>query len=140
MTEPPQDPLAGPPSGPRYGPPGEQAYEPPPGFGPPGEQAYEPPPGFGAPHQGPQTTSTKALVALVLAVIAWTPVVPFIGAVAALFLAPSARREIQASGGRLTGLGLCRAAEVIAWVHLAFLAFAALALAVVLLLFGASLF
>jgi len=46
--------------------------------------------------------------------------VPFIGAIAALFLARSARRDILASGGRLTGLSFCTWATVLSWVHLVF--------------------
>ena len=38
--------------------------------------------------------------------LAWTPTVPFIGAIAALVLARMSRRDIAASGGRLTGLSL----------------------------------
>jgi ribosomal protein L18E len=57
-------------------------------------------------------------VALVLAVISFTfcPVIP---AIVALFLASSATRKIQQSGGLLTGEGLAKAARIIAWVHLA---------------------
>jgi hypothetical protein len=72
-------------------------------------------------------------VAIVLAVLAWTPTVPFIGAIAALVLARMARRDIEASGGRLTGLPLCTWATVLSWVHLAVLAL----VAVVALLFFA---
>jgi hypothetical protein len=56
--------------------------------------------------------------------------VPFIGAIAALFLARSARRDILASGGRLTGLSLCTWATVLSWVHLAFVALIALVVVV----------
>jgi NADH:ubiquinone oxidoreductase subunit 6 (subunit J) len=58
------------------------------------------------------------VIALILALAAYTPVVPFVGAVVALFLAASARRDIQASGGRQSGLGLCTAATVLSIVHL----------------------
>lgn len=75
--------------------------------------------GYGAP--APKT-DTKAIVALVLAVLAWTPTVPFIGAIAALFVARSSRRDIDASGGALTGRSLCTWAVVLSWVHLAFIA------------------
>jgi len=85
--------------------------------------------GYGAP--APET-ETKAVVAVVLAVLAWTPTVPFIGAIAALFVARAARRDIEAGGGALTGLSMCTWAVVLSWVHLAFLA---LLLPVLFLLF-----
>ena len=85
--------------------------------------------GYGAP--APET-ETKAVVAVVLAVLAWTPTVPFIGAIAALFVARAASRDIEASGGALTGLSMCTWAVVLSWVHLAFLA---LLLPVLFLLF-----
>ncbi|MCA1711840.1 MAG: hypothetical protein LC789_09500 [Actinobacteria bacterium] len=90
---------------------------------------YAPPPGYGNPQwqQGPARTNTKAALALGLAVSAYLPVVPFVGAIVALFLVGPARREIHASGGRETGLGLCTAAKVVAIVHLVFVALAALA-------------
>lgn len=83
-----------------------------------------PPPTYG----GPPQTDTKAVIALVLAVAAWTPTVPFLGAIGALILSRMARRDIEASGGARTGLGLCRAANVIAVVHLVVLALAAVIL------------
>ena len=89
---------------------------PPPGWGPPpGPAAY----GYGAPVP---RTDTKAIVALVLAVLAYTPTVPFIGAIAALFVARASRRTIDASGGALTGRSLCTWAVVLSWVHLGFIA------------------
>jgi hypothetical protein len=78
-------------------------------------------------------TEPKAIIAMVLAVAAWTPTVPFVGAIAALVLARMARRDIEASGGRLTGLSLCTWSVVISWVHLVAVAL----LAVVVLLFFA---
>jgi hypothetical protein len=91
----------------------------------------EPPPAYGYGSPAPRT-DTKAIVALVLAVLAYTPTVPFLGAIGALFVARASRRDIQASGGALTGLSLCTWAVVLSWVHLAFLA---LLLPVLLLLF-----
>jgi hypothetical protein len=85
-------------------------------------QGYGPPPqgGQGAAHGWPAETrtETKAMVALGLAIAAYTPTIPFIGAIAALVLARMARRDILASGGRLTGLSLCTWAVVLAWLHL----------------------
>ena len=93
--------------------------------------SYGQPPGYGYGAPAPKT-ETKAVVALVLAVLAYTPTVPFLGAIAALFVARAARRDIEASGGALTGLSLCTWAVVLSWVHLAFLA---LLLPVLLVLF-----
>lgn len=132
----PQDPYTPLPDGestqpqpqPGFGPP--PGYSPPPGYGPP--PGYVPPPGYAQPHYGqPQPwdrpayagapqTSTKAAIALGLAIAAYTPIVPFIGAIIALFLSASAKREIQASGGQQTGLPLCTAATIISIVHLVF--------------------
>lgn len=85
---------------------------------------YQPPhlpPGPSGPLTPPRT-EPKAVVALVLAVAAYTPTVPFLGAIAALVLARMARRDIDASGGALTGSGMVTAARVLAWVHLLFVA------------------
>ncbi len=100
---------------------------------------WGPPPGLGhgaspSPHGvGATRTETKAIIAIVLAVAAWTPTVPFVGAIAALVLARMARRDILASGGRLTGLPLCTWAVVISWVHLVAVALLALVLVAVFL-------
>ena len=125
-----------------FGPSGSSPHRPPPY----GASSYGPPPqasGAGQPSgYRPQDTrtETKAIIALVLAVAAWTPTVPFVGAIAALFVARSARRDIEASGGRLTGLSLCRWATVLSWVHLAVVVgLALLALALVLLPFTLAL-
>ena len=80
--------------------------------------SYGQPPGYGYGAPAPKT-EPKAVVAIVLAVLAWTPTVPFVGAIAALVLERSARRDIRASGGRLTGESLCTWAAVLSWVHLA---------------------
>jgi hypothetical protein len=89
---------------------------------------------------GPQQTSTKAVVALVLALLTWTPALPLVGAVVALVVASLARREILDSGGRLTGLGLVTATKVLAWSHLVLLLVAGLVLGVLLVLgFGVGL-
>lgn len=112
-----------------YGNPADPAAQP--GWGPP------PQPGQSPLSQGGWTggtqTEVKAMIALGLAIAAYTPTIPFVGAIAALVLARMARRDIVASGGRLTGLSLCTWAVVLSWVHLvlvtvAFLLFAALIL------------
>jgi hypothetical protein len=58
------------------------------------------------------------MVALGLAIAAYTPTIPFVGAVAAIVVARMARRDILASGGALTGLSLCTWATVLSVVHL----------------------
>ena len=90
------------------------------GYVPPA--AYGAPPGYGAPGAGgwqpaPQT-ETKAMIALGLAIAAYTPTIPFIGAIAAIVLARLARRDILASNGTKTGLGLCTWATVLSVLHL----------------------
>lgn len=65
----------------------------------------------------PQQTETSAIVALVLACAAWVAC-PFITAVIALAMVPSARTKIRESNGRLTGEGLLTATKIIAWIHL----------------------
>lgn len=105
---------------------GPQGYGPPPGYGPPA--GYGPPPGYGAPagygpppgyggYGGPPQTESKAVVALVLAIASFV-VFPVLPAIAALFVAGAARRDIDASGGRLTGDGLITGAKVTAWVNI----------------------
>lgn len=130
MTEP-QQPYR-PPSG--YGSAGYgdgSGYGPPPGYGPPAPTGYGPPT-----WQGPQQTEAeaKAVVALILAIAAWTPVVPFLGAIAALVLARMAKRDILRSGGAKTGLGMCRWATGLAVAHLVFVAVAVVLVALFFLL------
>ena len=115
MTSP--DPFAPPPAGGAQPPPA-------PGYGSPYSQPYGPPQGYGAPPpdpggwQGQPQTETKAMVALGLAIAAYTPAMPFIGAIVAIVLARMARRDILASGGAKTGLNLCTWATVLSWFHL----------------------
>lgn len=146
MTDQPTDPFAKPPG---YGPPPEQpAWGPPstPGAPPPPAQpGWGPPPGppsqdqlgWGAPQQqwsgGQPQTETKAVIALVLAIAAYT-FVPFIAAIAAIVLARMAKRDIEASGGRLTGAGMATWAFWLGVVHLVFVVL--FFLAIVLLAVG----
>jgi len=132
----PQDPFAkrpqgqgspAPSSAPAYGPP-PQGFGQPPAYGPPG-QGYGSPPGYGpAPGYGPgqgdgppygqQETSSRAIVALVLAIGSFVAF-PLVLAIVAIVLAGGADREIAQSGGRLTGEGLARAAKIISWINIA---------------------
>lgn len=63
-------------------------------------------------------------MALVCAIASWVAL-PLFPAIAALVVGSSARRDIDASGGRLTGEGLVTAARVIAWINLGLCALAA---------------
>jgi hypothetical protein len=111
---PPGTPVPEPPAGATapYG--GQPGYAGQPGYGPP----YGAPPGYGYGYPaGPQTDGT-ATAALVIAVVGFFICAP-IGAVVALVMANSAQRRIEASGGRLGGLELAKAARIIAIIELA---------------------
>lgn len=118
--------VTGPEQQPPYAPPSwdPQAQATPawnPGYGPvpqPGQPV--------APYRGPgpRETESKAVVALVCAIASWVAL-PLFPAIAALVVGSSARRDIDASGGRLTGEGLVTAARVIAWINLGLCALAA---------------
>ncbi len=116
---------------------------PPPPFTPPPPPPYAQPadgtPAYGAPYgyQGyapPQTEGT-AVAALVASIVAWV-FCPLIPAIVALVLAPGAKRKIEQSNGRLTGLGLVTAARWIAWINVALWVGLALLAAVVISLGG----
>lgn len=68
--------------------------------------------------QNPPKTEVKAQIALALAIAAYTPTIPFIGAIAAIVLSRMARRDILASGGAKTGLGMCSWALWLSILHL----------------------
>ena len=129
---------AGPPYRPPSLPDGGPVYGPPAGTAATGHEApygYPPAPVYGTPGYGPagfgvQETSSRAVVALVLAVFSFT--CPLLPAVVALVLARGARREIAQSGGRLVGAGLVRAAQVLAWLNVVLCLLAAVALTVLL--------
>jgi hypothetical protein len=81
---------------------------------------------------GAPRTDTRAAVALVLAIVSFV-LLPLVPAVVALVLAARSRRDIAASGGRLTGEGLAQAARVLAWINLVL---CVLAVVAVVVLFG----
>jgi hypothetical protein len=87
------------------------AYPPPPGY-PPQGYAY-PAPGY-APAQ---TTSTNAIVGLVLAITSWI-ICPIILAIVALVLAKKSGEEIAASQGRVGGEGLNTATKILSWINI----------------------
>ena len=96
---------------PAYPPAPGYAYPPPPGY-PPQGYAY-PAPGY-APAQ---TTSTNAIVGLVLAITSWI-VCPIILAIVALVLAKKSGEEIAASQGRVGGEGLNTATKILSWINI----------------------
>jgi hypothetical protein len=105
-----------------YGQPGYGQQQP--GYGQPygtqpgyGQPPYGAPPGYGYGYPaGPQNDSS-ATAALVIAIVGFFICAP-VGAIVALFLANSAQKRIEASGGQLTGLEQARAARIIAIVEL----------------------
>jgi hypothetical protein len=64
----------------------------------------------------PQTDG-KAIGALVSAISAWI-FCPIVAAIVALVLAGQSSRDIESSGGRLTGAGLNTAARIVAWLNI----------------------
>jgi hypothetical protein len=73
------------------------------------------------PYAPAQTTSTNAVVGLVLAVLSWV-VCPVIPAIVALVLASKSAEEIAASQGRVGGEGLNTATKIISWINIGFYA------------------
>lgn len=71
----------------------------------------------GVAHVAGPTTSTNAIVGLVLAIVSWV-VCPIIAAIVALVLAHSSDKEIKASGGMVGGAGLNTATRIIAWINI----------------------
>jgi Domain of unknown function (DUF4190) len=69
---------------------------------------------------GAQQSSGKATAALVLGILGLV-LCPFICSILALVFGYQARREIDASGGRMTGRGNATAGVVLGWIGVAFL-------------------
>lgn len=90
---------------------------------------WGPPPGTGA-YTPPRTEGT-AVAALICSIAAWV-VCPMVLAIVALALAHAAGNKIDASGGRLTGEGMVRAAQIIAWIHIALVTIVFVIIAIVL--------
>ncbi|MFQ5613043.1 MAG: DUF4190 domain-containing protein [Anaerolineae bacterium] len=87
------------------------------------------------------STSPLALISLVAGVAAWT-ILPLLGTAVAIIAGHLAKREIAASGGRMTGDGLATVGLVLGYAHLIvsllglLIGLAVLALLVILLVFG----
>ena len=95
------------------------AYPPPPPGYPPPPVGY-PAPGYPVPgyaYPPAPTTSTNAVVGLVLAIVSWV-VCPVIPAIVALVLARKSDLEIAASAGRVSGAGLNTATKIISWINI----------------------
>ena len=71
-------------------------------------------------------TSTMAVFSLVLGILSWI-LLPFIASLGAVITGHMARRELRASGGRLTGEGLALAGLILGYLNL-FVAIGACAL------------
>jgi Domain of unknown function (DUF4190) len=88
----------------------------PPGAPNPAPQ-WGPPPTPGAAGYAAPQSSGLAIAALILSICSWV-FCPMIAAVVALALAHAAGNKIDASGGRMSGAGMVKAAQIIAWVHI----------------------
>jgi hypothetical protein len=107
------------------------SYVPPPPPTPNPPQQWGPPSAPGvAPYATPRTDGT-AIAALVLSIVSFA-FCPLIAAVVALVLAHVAGNKIDASGGRLTGTGIVRAAQIISWIHIGLATITMVVLAIVL--------
>ena len=117
---------------------------PPPGYPPPGyPPAGYPTPGYpapGYPFYAQPVTSGRATTILVLGIASLVLMCGYgigvIPGIIALVLAPGARREIKASGGRLTGESQINAGVVCSWISVAVTA--VFALGILLLIVGAT--
>jgi uncharacterized membrane protein len=94
------------------------------------------PPATGGGYATPRTEG-MAIAALICAIASWV-VCPIVLAIIALALAHAAGNKIDASGGRLTGDGVVRAAQIVAWIHIAVLTIGMVIAAIVLIAVDAS--
>ncbi len=91
---------------------------------PPPPSGYGPPPSFGPPPgaYGPmRTTHGKAIAALVCGICAFV-ICPLTG-IAAVILAPMAKREIAAEPARFDGAGMALAGQILGWLAIAAIVF-----------------
>jgi hypothetical protein len=99
---------------------------------PPPAPQWGAPPAPAGPVYAPPRTDGTAIAALIVAIVSWVAC-PIIAAVVALALAHAAGNKIDASGGRLSGTGLVRAAQIIAWVQIGLITFGMTVAAVALI-------
>jgi len=70
-----------------------------------------PPPGYG------QQTSSMAIISLIAGIASFF-IVPLLGAIAAIITGNMAKKEINQSGGRLSGLGMAKWGVILGWVNI----------------------
>jgi hypothetical protein len=147
----PPEPPAAPPSPYDSPPPWSPSDTPPPPYGaPPGygqQQPHAGPPPYGPPYGAPAPgygygprSSGKATAVLVLGisslVLMFMCGIGLVTAIVALVMAPGAKREINESQGRLTGLGMVQGGVVCSWVALALIVLFAALLVLVMVVGG----
>jgi hypothetical protein len=85
-------------------------------------------------------TSTMALLSLIFGILGLTAL-PLIGSIAAVIMAPIAKREINESEGSLGGEGLAQAGLIMGWVGIGLSAIGLCVFAIgILFLFGSAIF
>jgi hypothetical protein len=98
---------------------------------PPSAPQWGPPPTAQGSYYAPPRTDGTAIAALIVSIVSWV-VCPIIAAVVALALAHAAGNKIDASAGQLSGAGLVRAAQIIAWVQIGLITFGMVVAAIAL--------
>jgi hypothetical protein len=110
----------------------------PPAYGGPPQAYGGPPQAYGTPNPPMTQTSGKATAVMVLGIVSVVLMcgygIGLIPAIVALVLAPGARREIEASGGRLQGEGQIKAGVICSWVAVGVVALGVLAIVAIVLI------
>lgn len=88
-------------------------------------------PGVGA---AGKPNSTAAVLSLVFGVLTWLPILPAIGAIAAVICGHIARNQIKASNGQLGGSGMATAGLILGYLQIALLGLAICAIVAIGLL------
>lgn len=70
-----------------------------------------PPPEYG------QQTSSLAIISLIAGIASYF-IVPLLGAIAAIITGNNAKKEINQSGGRLSGFGMAKWGVILGWVNI----------------------
>lgn len=102
-------------------------------YPPPPPQGYGPPPGQYGPSR---STNGKAIASLICAIAGF--VVCPLTFIAAVILAPQAKREIAAEPGRYEGEGLAKAGQIIGWIGVALMVAAFLIILVAIIIAAAT--